>query len=41
LVELGKPAGARTLPPDGDEPDVDRVIALAAHYGAEVLADWP
>ena len=41
FVELGEPARARTLPPDGEEPDVDRVITLAAHYGAEVLADWP
>ncbi len=41
FVELGEPAGARTLPPEGDEPDVARVITLAAHYGAEVLADWP
>jgi quercetin dioxygenase-like cupin family protein len=31
----------RMLPPDGDEPDIERVITLAAHYGAEVLADWP
>lgn len=23
------------------EPDVDRIVALAAHYGAEVLEDWP
>ncbi len=41
FVELGEPAQARTLPPEGDEPDVARVITLAAHYGAEVLADWP
>ena len=41
FVELGEPAAARTLPPPGDEPDVERVVTLAAHYGAEVLADWP
>jgi quercetin dioxygenase-like cupin family protein len=41
FVELGEPATARTLPPAGDEPDVERVVALAAHYGAEVLPDWP
>ena len=41
FVELGEPATTRTLPPDGDEPDVDRVVTLAAHYGAEVLPEWP
>ena len=41
FVELGEPARSRTLPPDGEGPDVERVIALAAHYGAEVLVDWP
>ena len=41
FVDLGEPASARTLPPDGEEPDMDRIITLAAHYGAEVLADWP
>jgi quercetin dioxygenase-like cupin family protein len=41
FVELGKPAPARTLPVDAAEPDVDRVVTLAAHYGAEVLTDWP
>jgi quercetin dioxygenase-like cupin family protein len=41
FVELGQPAQARTLPPGGDEPDVERVVTLAAHYGAEVLTDWP
>ena len=41
FVELGEPARARTLPPDGEEPDIERVLTLAAHYGAEVLADWP
>jgi uncharacterized cupin superfamily protein len=41
FVELGQPATARTLPPDDGEPDVERVGTLAAHYGAEVLTDWP
>ncbi|WP_448613359.1 hypothetical protein [Modestobacter sp. URMC 112] len=41
FVELGEPAPARTLPVDAAEPDVDRVVTLAAHHGAEVLTDWP
>jgi quercetin dioxygenase-like cupin family protein len=42
FVELGDPARARTLPPpDVAEPDVERIVTLAAHYGAEVLTDWP
>ena len=42
FVELGEPARSRTLPPDdGIEPDVERIVTLAAHYGAEVLEDWP
>ena len=41
FVDLGEPATSRTLPPHGDEPDVERVVTLAAHYGAEVLPDWP
>ncbi len=42
FVELGVPAPHRTLPPaDGAEPDVERIVTLAAHYGAEVLDDWP
>jgi quercetin dioxygenase-like cupin family protein len=42
FVELGEPARERTLPPDdGGEPDVDRIVTLAAHYGAEVLENWP
>ncbi len=41
FVELGEPATSRTLPPDDGEPDVDRIVRLAAHYGAEVLPDWP
>ena len=41
FVELGEPAPARTLPSDAAEPDMDRVVTLAAHYGAEVLNDWP
>jgi quercetin dioxygenase-like cupin family protein len=41
FVELGTPAPARTLPVDAAEPDVHRVVTLAAHFGAEVLTDWP
>jgi quercetin dioxygenase-like cupin family protein len=42
FVELGEPANDRTLPPDGiDGPDVERIVTLAAHYGAEVLENWP
>jgi quercetin dioxygenase-like cupin family protein len=41
FVELGEPARIRTLPPTVTEPDVEQVVSLAAHYGAEVLADWP
>ncbi len=44
FVELGEPAGSRTLPPDGEPdsgPDIERIVTLAAHYGAEVLEDWP
>ena len=42
FVELGDPARARTLPPpDVAEPHVERIVTLAAHYGAEVLTDWP
>lgn len=42
FVELGEPARERTLPPDDrGGPDVDRIVTLAAHYGAEVLEKWP
>jgi quercetin dioxygenase-like cupin family protein len=41
FVELGEPATSRTLPDDDGEPDIERVVTLAAHYGAEVLDDWP
>jgi quercetin dioxygenase-like cupin family protein len=41
FVELGEPAAARTLPTATAEPDADRVVTLARHYGAEVLTDWP
>jgi quercetin dioxygenase-like cupin family protein len=42
FVELGEPASNRTLPPDDIAgPDVERIVTLAAHYGAEVLDDWP
>jgi quercetin dioxygenase-like cupin family protein len=41
FVELGEPARSRTVPTGESEPDVERIVTLAAHYGAEVLADWP
>jgi quercetin dioxygenase-like cupin family protein len=42
FVDLGEPAATRTLPPEGTaQPDVARIVTLAAHYGAEVLEDWP
>ena len=41
FVDLGEPATARTLPADDGEPDLERVLTLAGHYGAEVLSDWP
>jgi hypothetical protein len=41
FVELGEPAPSRRLPTDLPELDVQRVVTLAAHYGAEVLTDWP
>ena len=41
FVELGEPAPDRTLPSELPELDVERVVTLAGHYGAEVLADWP
>ncbi|CCG04824.1 quercetin 2,3-dioxygenase [Blastococcus saxobsidens] len=41
FVELGEPATAPTLPPHDRAPDPERVVTLAAHYGAEVLTTWP
>ena len=41
FVELGRPASSRTLPTDEPEPDVERIVTLAAHHGAQVLTDWP
>lgn len=41
FVELGVPAPGRTLPADAPEPDIERVVTLAGHYGAEVLTNWP
>jgi quercetin dioxygenase-like cupin family protein len=43
FVELGEPVppGRRTLPADLPEPDPERVVTLAGHYGAEVLTNWP
>lgn len=41
FVELGEPAPGRRLPAEQAPPDLERVVTLAAHYGAEILADWP
>jgi hypothetical protein len=42
FVELGEPApGRRTLPEELPKPDLERVVTLAGHYGAEVLTNWP
>jgi quercetin dioxygenase-like cupin family protein len=42
FVELGEPvSGRRTLPAELPEPDLERVVTLAGHYGAEVLTNWP
>ena len=40
FVELGRPAPERTLPPP-EAPDVDRVVSVAARFGAELLPHWP
>ena len=37
--EMSEPAGERTLPPPSDEePDMERVAAIARKYGGELLA---
>jgi mannose-6-phosphate isomerase-like protein (cupin superfamily) len=41
FVELGEPAPERTLPARPPEPDVERIVTLAGHYGVEVLPNWP
>jgi quercetin dioxygenase-like cupin family protein len=41
FIDIGEPAPTRTLTTTLDEPDLERVATLAAHYGAEVLTDWP
>jgi len=41
FVELGEPAPSRALPAELPELDIERVVPLAGHYGAEVLTDWP
>ncbi|MGY1680725.1 quercetin 2,3-dioxygenase [Geodermatophilus sp. SYSU D01176] len=41
FVELGEPAPDRSLPAEQAPPDLERVVTLAAHYGAELLTDWP
>jgi hypothetical protein len=36
----GEPARDRTLPPDdGEQPERERIVTLAAYHGAEVLED--
>lgn len=41
FVELGEPAPERTPPPPAGPPDLQRVVATAARYGAELLPHWP
>jgi quercetin dioxygenase-like cupin family protein len=38
VIDMSEPAGSRTLPPPAEEePDWDRVAAIASAYGAELL----
>ena len=38
LIEMSEPAASRTLPPPSDdEPDIERIQAIAAKYGGELL----
>lgn len=38
VIAMSRPADARTLPPPSDEePDWDRIAAIAAQFGAELL----
>jgi quercetin dioxygenase-like cupin family protein len=40
VKEMGEPAGSRTVPPPSDEPpDMERVAAIAARYGCELVGD--
>ena len=41
FVELAQLAPSRTFPANPAEPDIERVVTLAGHYGAEVLTNWP
>ncbi len=41
FTELGEPAASRTPPPAAGPPDVERVVRVAATYGADVLPHWP
>ncbi len=41
FMEVGVPAPGGQRPAQLPEPDLERVVTLAAHYGAEVLTDWP
>jgi hypothetical protein len=39
VVEMSEPANSRTLPPpNGEEPDMARVAAIAEAHGAELLS---
>jgi quercetin dioxygenase-like cupin family protein len=39
IVETSEPAGSRTVPPpSAAEPDIERINAIAAAYGTELLA---
>ena len=37
VEEFGDPAGELSLPPAGEPPDVDRLVALAAEHGLDIL----
>jgi mannose-6-phosphate isomerase-like protein (cupin superfamily) len=38
--EMGKPAPSRTVPPPSDEePDMERIAAIAGRYGCELIGD--
>jgi mannose-6-phosphate isomerase-like protein (cupin superfamily) len=37
VAELGEPARELTLPPEAGPPDIERIIAVAAKYGTEIV----
>jgi quercetin dioxygenase-like cupin family protein len=41
FVDIGERISNRTLSVKPSEPDIERIVTLAAHYGAEILTDWP